>query len=541
MEEGPAVSYRDSFLDDFADDGMQSVPVLTPLVMHGRQGSKAKAFAMSSSPLGIMKQNQPSTAGTNGFTYSGQPAYGYHYFRAAKDNSHELATTAAHSVNAAYSSMADMPSFEAQRHDPYTERNTPRTPVSECASTLPSSQADGTGNSSYGYPAKTMFLENHSPATMPSVTRASLAPPVTDTTDVMGSTPLEEQQDDHTIKACITSFKARLQALKECDAQSVSTNRSGLKDAFEQVGQGPPKIGQLAFSEVTTEVAEEDAVSSPEDRLAMLRAELDEVQNLPSLEDDHELTVRQCLNGSLGLNESLGLKGALGLNESLGLKEPPGLNSSLGEMVSLKQYLSDVQKYADEKVAENNTALALNQSLVEQMTQEESRVAELEAKLKAVVNQNNFLSEQLRQTAISVPTKNVIDSLKQKLEDERSKYSTLANEHNLIQKRILALQSEAKTPLPQQARDPGLCGSAKLVAPAKKSKLPLTVFRCIECYVKGLDCDNGNPCTSCKEDGEVCARWICSWLKYTGSCDRSCNLVHDDVGWLMTKEPVPQW
>ena len=177
--------------------------------------------------------------------------------------------------------------------------------------------------------------------------------------------------------------------------------------------------------------------------------------------------------------------------------------------------------------------------LVQGLAQKERRIRDLGTKLAEYENKCAFLSEQLRQSAIAGSTQQQLTDLRKKIQESEAKNNRLTQDLKETQKRYFALGVVEEKLLGSASL---FRGAAHLVTPPGIIELPETVFMCIECYVKGLLCDNRSTCKNCKAGGHVCLRWKCSIHKHLGYCpEMPCALVHDEDGWLITKNAIPQW
>ena len=195
------------------------------------------------------------------------------------------------------------------------------------------------------------------------------------------------------------------------------------------------------------------------------------------------------------------------------------------------------QKATDQQPAKQ--APCKDKDLVRGLAQKERRIRDLGTKLVEYENKYAFLSEQLRQSAIVGSAQQQLTDLRKKIQESEAKNSRLAQDLKETQKRYFALGGVEEKLLGSASL---FRGAAHLVAPPGIAELPETVFTCIECYVKGLLCDNRSTCKNCKVGGHVCLRWKCSIHKHLGYCpEMPCALVHDEDGWLITKNAIPQW
>ena len=195
------------------------------------------------------------------------------------------------------------------------------------------------------------------------------------------------------------------------------------------------------------------------------------------------------------------------------------------------------QKATDQQLAKQ--APCKDKDLVQGLAQKGRRIRDLGTKLAEYENKCAFLSERLRQSAIAGSAQQQLTDLRKKIQESEAKNNRLAQDLKETQKRYLALKGVEEKLLGPASL---FRGAAHLVAPPGIAKLPETVFTCIECYVKGLLCDNCSTCENCKAGGHVCLRWKCSIHKHLGYCpEMPCALVHDEDGWLITKNAIPQW
>ena len=195
------------------------------------------------------------------------------------------------------------------------------------------------------------------------------------------------------------------------------------------------------------------------------------------------------------------------------------------------------QKATDQQLAKQ--APCKDKDLVQGLAQKGRRIRDLGTKLAEYENKCAFLSERLRQSAIAGSAQQQLTDLRKKIQESEAKNNRLAQDLKETQKRYLALKGVEEKLLGPASL---FRGAAHLVAPPGIAKLPETVFTCIECYVKGLLCDNCSTCENCKAGGHVCSRWKCSIHKHLGYCpEMPCALVHDEDGWLITKNAIPQW
>lgn len=195
------------------------------------------------------------------------------------------------------------------------------------------------------------------------------------------------------------------------------------------------------------------------------------------------------------------------------------------------------QKVTDQQLAKQ--VPCKDKDLVQGLAQKERRIRDLGTKLAEYENKCAFLSERLRQSVIAGSAEQQLTDLRKKIQESEAKNNRLAQDLKETQKRYLALKGVEEKLLGPASL---FRGAAHLVAPPGIAKLPETVFTCIECYVKGLLCDNCSTCENCKAGGHVCSRWKCSIHKHLGYCpEMPCALVHDEDGWLITKNAIPQW
>lgn len=195
------------------------------------------------------------------------------------------------------------------------------------------------------------------------------------------------------------------------------------------------------------------------------------------------------------------------------------------------------QKATDQQLAKQ--VPCKDKDPVQGLAQKERRIRDLGTKLAEYENKCAFLSEQLRQSAIAGSAQQQLTDLRKKIQESEAKNSRLAQDLKETQKRYFALEGVEEKLLGSASL---FRGAAHLVAPPGIAKLPETVFTCIECYVKGLLCDNRSTCENCEAGGHVCSRWKCSIHKHLGYCpEMPCALVHDEDGWLITKNAIPQW
>ncbi|KAF2787724.1 hypothetical protein K505DRAFT_396145 [Melanomma pulvis-pyrius CBS 109.77] len=161
-------------------------------------------------------------------------------------------------------------------------------------------------------------------------------------------------------------------------------------------------------------------------------------------------------------------------------------------------------------------------------------------KIESLMAANDELTSELRKMHKNAPSQDMIDDLKEKLKGKTAEASRLQNDNRIMNRRLELSQATIN-----KVSDNGkaLRGAAHLTVPAAQVKLPTTIFGCIECYVKNLNCDSGAKCRNCIDSDSTCSRWRCSLVHVIKHCplDRPCQLVHGSDGWLITKEPRPQW
>ncbi|KAF2186702.1 hypothetical protein K469DRAFT_749732 [Zopfia rhizophila CBS 207.26] len=141
----------------------------------------------------------------------------------------------------------------------------------------------------------------------------------------------------------------------------------------------------------------------------------------------------------------------------------------------------------DQEIRDLNAKLAIAE-------EKEKENNELRAKVQTEKNEGDVLTQQLKQASKS-PSE--IAELEAKVKEKESEASRLLNDKQNLQKQL-----ENKEALCRKLENDRkvLRGAAHLVQPAQGSRLPKTVFQCVECYVKNLQCDNAARCRNCVDE-----------------------------------------
>lgn len=157
--------------------------------------------------------------------------------------------------------------------------------------------------------------------------------------------------------------------------------------------------------------------------------------------------------------------------------------------------------------------------------EEKMRVTDLEDKVEA-------LEEKVKQEDI--------DAIKDKLREQSSACDRFRTQLKGTEQQLKLCHERLMI-----ATDGGnnFRGAAHLVKPNVSSKLPKNVVSCSECYANNVTCDSSARCRNCTENNkDKCARWRCSMKHKLGECTSvPCPLPHDSQGWLVLREPRPEW
>ncbi|PSN64922.1 hypothetical protein BS50DRAFT_635762 [Corynespora cassiicola Philippines] len=208
-------------------------------------------------------------------------------------------------------------------------------------------------------------------------------------------------------------------------------------------------------------------------------------------------------------------------NEALNQK-----NRDLSSQLSYSVHQSNEQT---QRIRYLQETLHGKQKLVKSLQEQH---AALQAKYLDLQGSHEDLLQQL-------PKERELEDTKEKLLEKTRETDRFRNQLNELNK---ALESKNMTIQKLAGTNVRIRGAAHLVKPASTTKLPRTVFSCIECYINNRDCDNGNPCTNCVDISGSCVRWKCSMTHMFKQCpDKPCELVHDANGWLITRDARPQW
>jgi hypothetical protein len=205
------------------------------------------------------------------------------------------------------------------------------------------------------------------------------------------------------------------------------------------------------------------------------------------------------------------------------------VSSVEGERDSLLQTENQAHEYIT-RIKNLADTLSEREELYKRQTQ---NVESLQAAIDKLTMENHLLRN-------SSPSQSMINELKKKLEDKTAEASRNVNELRDMRKRYDNSQAAIEKAADNQK---SLRGAAHLTKPSQNVNFHRTVFGCVECYVKGLDCDSGVRCKNCTDSDSMCSRWRCSLVHILKYCppDRPCGLVHGQDGWVSTREARPQW
>jgi predicted nucleic acid-binding Zn-ribbon protein len=188
---------------------------------------------------------------------------------------------------------------------------------------------------------------------------------------------------------------------------------------------------------------------------------------------------------------------------------------------------------------ENSRKGSANKELTATVSRLNQEIKGLREELANAKNDNTFLKHQCQKVAGNPSQTARIAELEAKFKKEQAENGRLRNNLLMTTKRLEAEQARSDRLGKAEAT---VRGAAHLITPAANAKLPKTVFDCIHCYVKNLDCDSGARCENCTSSGLPCTRWRCSMKHLLGNCpDTPCHFLHDEGGWLITKQGRPKW
>lgn len=178
------------------------------------------------------------------------------------------------------------------------------------------------------------------------------------------------------------------------------------------------------------------------------------------------------------------------------------------------------------------------QNHADTLSRRERFITELRQKLLDEQMRSTDLEEKVERLQEKVDQGN-LDSLKEQLREKSSTCDRMRTNLKIAERHLELSQSRLEKVL---NHGEALRGGAHLVIPNEKTKLPKNVVSCSECYAKNITCDDGARCRNCVEGLTKCSRWRCSMKQKLGHCpDVPCTLPHDPQGWLVTKDPRPQW
>jgi hypothetical protein len=205
------------------------------------------------------------------------------------------------------------------------------------------------------------------------------------------------------------------------------------------------------------------------------------------------------------------------------------VSSTEGERDNLRQ----TQKHAHEYTTRNK-------NLSDTLSEREELYKRQTQKVESLNAANQKLISELHLQRKNAPSQNLVNDLQTKLKDKTTENSRNINELRDMRKRYESCHAAIEKAANNQK---SLCGAAHLIKPSQNVKFNSTVFGCVECYVKHLDCDSGARCRNCIDSDSMCSRWRCSLVHILKYCppDRPCGLVHGQDGWVSTKEARPQW
>ncbi|KAF2465285.1 uncharacterized protein BDR25DRAFT_318538 [Lindgomyces ingoldianus] len=147
------------------------------------------------------------------------------------------------------------------------------------------------------------------------------------------------------------------------------------------------------------------------------------------------------------------------------------------------------------------------QENITKLAKQEKEILNLYAKIATEENKNNHLSNQLKKMSkVPAATKHIAE-LEEKLKHKTAEANRLRNDLREAN-RVIEVKQATCEKFSQGGKV--LRGAAHLVKTSPNTKLPKTVFSCVECYVKSLTCDSSPTCRNCVENGEKCFRWRCS-------------------------------
>jgi hypothetical protein len=209
------------------------------------------------------------------------------------------------------------------------------------------------------------------------------------------------------------------------------------------------------------------------------------------------------------------------------------LRRTLWSAESERSSLLETHKYSHEYIAQIRNLTNTLSEREELYKRQTLKVESLQAANEEFMMENHLLRK-------NAPSQGMINELEEKLKDKTAENSRNVNELRDMRKRY----DNSQAAIEKAANDQkSLCGAAHLTKPSQKVKFHSTVFGCVECYVKGLECDSGARCRNCTDSDSMCLRWRCSLVQILKFCppDRPCGLVHGQDGWVSTREARPQW
>ncbi|KAF2119675.1 hypothetical protein BDV96DRAFT_350945 [Lophiotrema nucula] len=173
------------------------------------------------------------------------------------------------------------------------------------------------------------------------------------------------------------------------------------------------------------------------------------------------------------------------------------------------------------------------------LAQKAARIDSLHEEINKEKSKNEFLSARIIKLQANTQSQDVVKKLEEEKKMKSAEVSRLRQE---LMKKEKELEGSRATALRITDGGKSYRFAATLVVPSVKAKLPKTVFSCLHCYSKNLQCDNHARCQNCNDAGENCQRWRCTAHHLLKQCATvPCDLTHTPDGWLMTREERPQW
>lgn len=179
------------------------------------------------------------------------------------------------------------------------------------------------------------------------------------------------------------------------------------------------------------------------------------------------------------------------------------------------------------------------QNLVDTQNKREKKMTQLQNELDLERDLTAKLRDQLDALKEGLPSQKELEDLRQELAKQRATSDRQRNELRVMERRLdLSNKSFQKV----ESGIAHLRGAAHLIIPNTATRLAKNVFPCMECFVANKDCDSKSRCYNCTLNDVPCARWRCSMKHILQECkEMPCKFLHDNNGWLVTREQRPQW